>query len=397
MEGEKAMMNRFVMLAVLLVVLVSGAYSDDLRVVQVTRQDVPSFVGYVPNEIVIQFDVSVVSQLKSSAVANGVTGSFAIDQLSQRYGVVAMRPQFPGAEQKSLGGKDFDLRGWHVVTFGGNVDPEQAAEDFKRIPGVKDAQPIGIHTTCATPNDGFYSQQWHLNQSNDHDIDAPEAWDLENGDPSVIVAMMDTGVRYYHKDLGGSNASSSNPTAADGNMWINIAEKNGTAGVDDDGNGYVDDWVGYDFVTGATPCWSGEDCSTIDNDPRDFNGHGTHCAGNIAAINNNGYATAAASGGWLGGSQQPTGNGVKVMAMRIGWSGSYLGSEVGYVRMDYAASAFYYAANKGARIASCSWGSSNSGGIAAAIDYFVAAAAWFSRQRATMVLRRRTMCAVGPT
>jgi len=211
-----------------------------------------------------------------------------------------------------------------------------------------------------------------LDQANDHDMDAPEAWDIETGASSVIVAILDTGVRYFHKDLGGSNASYDNPGGANGNMWVNWAEKNGTSGVDDDGNGYVDDWVGWDFVDGGSNCWSGEDCNTEDNDPRDFNGHGTHCAGNVAAINNNGYATSAASGGWGDGSLQPTANGVKVMACRIGWSGRYFIWEVGYVRMDFAAEALYYAADNGAKIASCSWGSSNSGGIADAIDYFVA-------------------------
>jgi len=183
---------------------------------------------------------------------------------------------------------------------------------------------------------------------------------------------MDTGVRYFHKDLGGSLASYSDPTNVDGNMWVNWDEKNGVSGVDDDGNGYVDDWVGWDWVNGVIGGWPGEDCNIEDNDPRDFNGHGTHCAGIVAAITNNGYATSSPAGGWGNGALQPSANGVKVMALRIGWSGKYNRKEVGYVRMDFAAEAFYYAANNGAKIASCSWGCSNSGGIAAAIDYFLA-------------------------
>jgi subtilisin family serine protease len=118
-------------------------------------------------------------------------------------------------------------------------------------------------------------------------------------------------------------------------------------------------------------CWSGEDCSAADNDPRDFNGHGTHCAGNVGAINNNGYAVSSASGGWGNGTLQPTASGVKVMCLRIGWAAKYGGTQVGYVRMDFAASAFYYAAKNGAKIISCSWGSSNSGGLSSAITYFV--------------------------
>ena len=65
-------------------------------------------------------------------------------------------------------------------------------------------------------------------------------------------------------------------------------------GVDDDGNGYVDDWIGYDFIDGVSNCWSGEDCNTQDNDPRDFNGHGTHVASTIGApVNNIGIAGVA--------------------------------------------------------------------------------------------------------
>jgi PKD repeat protein len=161
-------------------------------------------------------------------------------------------------------------------------------------------------------------------------------------------------------------------------MWINQAEKNGQAGVDDDNNGFVDDWIGWDFVASASSsflysCFSGEDCNTADNDPRDFNGHGTHTSGIVAAINNNGYGVASTAGGWENGSQHTAGNGVKVMGLRIGWSARYLlGGEVGLISMEYAAQAFRYAADNGAKIASCSWGSSNSGGIADAIDYFLA-------------------------
>ena len=188
----------------------------------------------------------------------------------------------------------------------------------------------------------------------------------------MIVAILDSGVRYYHRDLGGANASPTSEDAARGNMWINTTELNGSSGVDDDGNGYTDDWIGYDFIETTSGCWDGEDCGTQDNDPRDFNGHGTHCSGIVGMLTNNGYGMAGVAGGWGNGSEQEYGNGVKVMACRIGFSYRYLGQEVGVVYMDAAAEAFYYAADNGAKIASCSWGSSNSGGIAAAADYFLA-------------------------
>jgi len=344
-------------------------YSGDKAVL---RPEIPSFVGYVPDEIVVKFKPSYIPDPTRPSLQAGKTGITSVDKIASKYGADRLVQMFPGAKPTILKGKVYNLAGWYKMRFSGKVDIEQVVDELKTLPEVEDAQPIGIHTVYATPNDGYYSNQWHLNQSSDHDIDAPEAWDIEMGSSGVIVAILDTGVRYFHKDLGGANASYNDPTNVNGNMWINWAEKNGTPGVDDDGNGYVDDWIGWDFVDGADQCWSGEDCNTEDNDPRDFNGHGTHCAGNVAAINNNGYATCSPSGGWGDGTLQPTANGVKVMACRIGWSGQYFIWEVGYVRMDFAAQAFYYAADNGAKIASCSWGSSDTGGLADAVDYFLA-------------------------
>ncbi|MBL8878479.1 MAG: S8 family serine peptidase [Phycisphaerales bacterium] len=328
---------------------------------------------FVENELIVVFDEPTTVQVDAVAPLVQATGVASLDDLGRKFGVSDLRKQFPGSDTALAKASNLpDLSGYYVVRFDPNLASlDQVMSAYAADPFVVRVEPIGIHPIYAVPNDGNYASQWHLNQTNDRDIDAPEAWNIGTGGPSTIVAVLDTGVRYYHKDLGGSAASSANPTATDGNMWVNSAEKSGTAGVDDDGNGYVDDWVGWDFVTGLTGCWSGEDCATADNDPRDFNGHGTHCAGNVGAINNNGYATASAAGGWGNGTLQPTANGTKVMAMRIGYSASYLGSEAGFVRMDFAAGAFYYAANKGARIASCSWGSSNSGGIDAAATYFI--------------------------
>lgn len=331
-------------------------------------------VQWVEDAIVVEFRLDVATLINQLGdPERGFAGIGAIDDIGDQLGVVALEPLFPLAREHAQARGLTDLSGWHRVRFNPTLATiDQALEAFRGDPTVLSVEPIGIHMVSAVPNDGNYTSQWYLNQASDKDIDAPEAWNVWTGSSNTIVAVLDSGVRYYHKDLGGSNASSSNPGATQGNMWINLAEKNGVAGVDDDGNGYVDDWVGWDFVTGITSgCWSGEDCLTADSDPRDFNGHGTHCAGLVGAITNNGYAVASPAGGWGNGTNQPTANGVRVMALRMGYSGVYQGQQVGYVRMDFAASAFYYAANKGARIASCSWGSSNSGGIASAITYFI--------------------------
>ena len=134
-----------------------------------------------------------------------------------------------------------------------------AAQAFEDDPTVEFAEPNNIsHLTATLPNDPRFGDLWGLNQAADHDIDAPEAWDLNTGSGSVIVAVIDSGVSYTHPDLAP-------------NIWIN---DDPAGGGDNDGNGKVDDTRGWDFVQ-------------EDNTPLDFNGHGTHVAGTIGAQGNN--------------------------------------------------------------------------------------------------------------
>ena len=368
-------MKRILIMTLLsFLVAASWALAAEVWTPEVERPEVPSLLGYVPNRIVVNFNPSVTRKMNQVTLAQGKTGIAAMDEVGSRHRVASIKRKFPGAKKKKHKGRVIDLAGWHTIEFHGEVDVLDVVETYKNIPGVIDAQPVSIHKVYREPTEEFYELQWHLPR-----IKAPQAWDIETGNSNIVVAILDTGVRYFQKDLGGLDASYFNPTAADGNMWVNWIEKNGVGGVDDDGNGYVDDWIGWDFVESTDyglfyPCYPGEDCGVNDNDPRDFNGHGTHCAGIVAAQNNNGEAVASVAGGWGNGGLEPTGNGVKVMPLRIGWSIDLYGLdyEVGVVEMDYAADALYYAAENGARIASCSWGSENTGGLGAAIDYFLA-------------------------
>jgi PKD repeat protein len=355
---------------VVLIVFICTAVASADGIKQVDQsKGMPSFLGYVPDRFIVVTDLNIDPANLQTTKATGVPhiGETEFDRISDRFSVTRIKQQFRGAAQRSGAA---ELAKYYKITISAG-DLESAMDAYRKHPLVERVEPIGIHSMYATPSDFYYSYQWHLNQASDHDIDAPEAWDNEVGQDNTIVAILDSGTRYYHPDLGGVNASPSTPEDSRGNMWINDAELNGAFNVDDDGNGYIDDWIGYDFIESTTSCWPGEDCGVQDADPRDFNGHGTHTSGIFGMITNDGYGMCGVAGGWLNGSQQEYGNGVKIMALRMGYSYNYLGMEYGVVLMDAAAEAFYYAANNGAKIASCSWGSSNSGGIGAAATYFL--------------------------
>jgi subtilisin family serine protease len=316
---------------------------------------------YADGVLIVKFESSVqTSDLKVQS-GNISTGMFEVDNAFIEHSVDKLESLFPGATRPEKGRNMADLTRFYRIEFPSQIDLLEIKEELQNTPGIESVEKVGIHQIAATPNDNLYSNQWHHLDPQDNDIDTPDAWEVETGDSSVIVAIVDTGVLWDHGDLGGS------APYTNGNIWVNWDEINGASGVDDDGNGYVDDFRGWDWVS-VTGAWSGEDASTPDNDPTDFNGHGTHCAGITAAMTNNGTGISGVAGGFY-----PTQRGVKIMSLRAGWSAPHpqYGYETGYVRMDFCAQAFYYAVDNGADVISCSWGSSNSGGMAAALSYAV--------------------------
>ncbi len=214
--------------------------------------------------------------------------------------------------------KQVSSDGWYqaTVTAGGNLN--SALQAFQNLTTVAMATPDFRVQLTATPNDANYANQWALENTNDADIDASQAWNYGTTS-SVVVAVIDTGVDYTHTDLAA-------------NIWTNTREIAGN-GVDDDRNGYADDIRGWNFVTET-------------NNPMDDNGHGTHVAGTIGAVGNNGIGISGLA--WN----------IKIMALKfMDANGSGMLSD--------AVAAIDYARVNGAKIINASWGG---GGFSTALQ-----------------------------
>jgi subtilisin family serine protease len=203
-----------------------------------------------------------------------------------------------GAEAK-------DLSNIYIIDVPEESDIGAIIEEFSADPHVEYAEPDYTYSIDYIPNDPSYSGQWaHQN------IESESAWDIEKGNPGVVIAIVDTGVDYNHLDLST-------------NIWVNPGETSGN-GIDDDGNGYIDDFRGWDFYN-------------VDNSPMDDHSHGTHCAGIAAAIGNNSIGITGIA---------PE---VRIMALKAG-------SASGSLPWTATAEAIRYAADNGADIISSSYG-----------------------------------------
>ena len=171
--------------------------------------------------------------------------------------------------------RSFHTVGVEHVRLAGEMTVAQAVKMFRNDPNVAYAEPNYYYHLDIIPNDTHFGLFWGMHNTgqnvngttgtDDKDIDAPEAWDITIGADRVVVAVIDSGVDGSHPDLSA-------------NLWTNSGEIPGN-GLDDDGNGYVDDIRGWDFAN-------------KDNNPADDNGHGTHVTGIIAAVGNNGIGVA---------------------------------------------------------------------------------------------------------
>lgn len=297
------------------------------------------------------------------------SGIPSTDEVLDILGSYSFERVFPVDANTEARTREAGLHLWYTVKFNKGTDLKAAAERLKQLGEISKVQTNGRikrayntdskriylsdkalqqkSTRSAAegePNDPGFASQWHYrnlgeghydfeNLNNNHvgakaecDVNALEAWKTCKGDPSIIVAILDEGVMYKHPDL-------------EANMWCNPGETTQGAKTDGDGNGYDGDLHGYNFVTE-----SGDITWTDANDT----GHGTHVAGTIAAVNNNGRGVCGVAGG-----DGTPNSGVKIMSCQI-FSGQNSVTLAGEAR------AIKYAADNGAVILQCSWGYNSS-------------------------------------
>jgi subtilisin family serine protease len=284
---------------------------------------------YVPGEVIVKLKAKEGLQLLSemSDSERAAKDANTLSRLKSKHNLHNERPVFESLHNK-LKNPNTILKAQQVQNQANKVnllpiyvlktnrDVLETCSQLNEDPDVEYAQPNYIMELYMVPDDPYYRSSGSWGQGYDDlwgikKIGCENAWDISQGETvegeSIVVAVLDTGVDYTHEDLAE-------------NIWVNPGEVPGD-GIDNDGNGYIDDIRGWDF-------------SNRDNDPADDIGHGSHCAGTIAAVGNNGKGVIGVA---------PA---AKIMAVKI----------FPLASTTVCVQAIEYAASNGAHVLSNSWG-----------------------------------------
>lgn len=291
------------------------------------------------------------------------SGDAELDRVAEMLGATEVMRVFEDGGKFAERRRKCGLHLWYDVRFDESVPVSRASAEFSSLSFVDIVEPIyqikhvdenmtfvsqemffkpsvSLAADDLPFNDTMLEDQWHYNNKGGAsgfaagaDINLFEAWKIEKGKPNVIVSVHDEGIAVTHEDLAA-------------HMWVNEAEANGTPGVDNDNNGYIDDIHGWNYILSSpniTP-----------------DAHGTHVSGTISAINNNGIGVCGVAGG--------TGpdDGVRIMGTQILYGKTFA---------NKAPETYTYAADNGAVISQNSWTLGTVGDLPAsyaeAFDYFI--------------------------
>lgn len=286
---------------------------------------------YIKNQLIVKLKQSAFQNKKTDPTKNTL-GIPSLDKLTASIGLKSMQP---------IG--NYKITKTFLLIFNDEVDVNAHLKKFEKSKEIEFAEPnfmavgggqMNPDAPQTVPNDTYFNRQWGLLNDGtmsgigavvaDADVDMELAWDIQTGDPNMIIAVSDSGLKMNHPDIASR-------------IWVNADEIPGN-GVDDDANGFIDDVNGWDWVN-------------ADNNPTDDHGHGSNCTGIIGCIANNGNLFAGAN--WNS----------KIMPLKV-LSSTNNGS---YANM---ANSIYYAVDNGAKIVSMSiGGSATSAVIASSIEY----------------------------
>jgi serine protease len=279
---------------------------------------------YMPGTVIFKLKES----NRNFAGINSISNS-NIEAALSAIGATAPAKIFADAFKPSVesinGEKTSDLSLIYVVKYNSGRSIEEAVNEIYATGEVEYAQPKYIQKVAFTPNDPSLAQQYYINR-----IQAIAGWDVQQGDTNVVIGIVDSGIDWDHPDLAA-------------NIKINYADP--INGADDDGDGYVDNYRGWDFA--------GADYTNIvaDNDPMIMgsnNNHGSHVAGDASAVTNNGVGVAGA------------GFKCKLMGIKSSADNDTRGpGGQGYIITGYEG--IRYAADRGCAVINCSWGGGGGG------------------------------------
>lgn len=330
------------------------------------KEELNSLVRVEPGIVRLKLQSSVADTLQISTLRGLIsTNNPELNQLIASLGVTTIKRTFPHAGKFEQRTRSKGLHQWYDVRFDTLRSITRAISDFSSLSGVELVEqlprlriqdtkairevvpPVDEDMAVVMPfNDPFLPKQWHydnraqvIDAIEEADINLFEAWKQTTGSSDITVAIVDGGVDVTHEDLLA-------------NMKLNETEYTGEVGVDDDGNGYIDDIYGYNFVT--------------DNGIVNHHNHGTHVAGIVGAVNNNGIGTCGVAGG-----NGTSGSGVKMITCQI-FDYDQNGKEIA---SGSIAEAIKYGADNGAIISQNSWGYELDiplpESVKEAIDYFI--------------------------
>ena len=302
-------MKKIYLLAVFLFILFGFT---DQTPTNTTKFKLPSGItskDYLPNTLVIKF--------KNGARLDVATQSTAKQLSANGISLTVLAPVFnqnSKSEQALINEGNYHFDRYYHAKYQGNASIETVINTLLQADNIEYAEPSYIHTTWYTPNDAAYTSQAYLAQ-----VKAPQAWDVSRNASGVVIAIVDSGSEISHQDLAG-------------NIYYNTADP--VNGIDDDGDGYVDNYSGWDFCGASASTMIGDNDPNVKSSEAD---HGVHVSGIASAVTDNGLGVASIA------------QNAKLLIVKTGADDAPRSIYKGYEGIKYAA-------DKGAHIINCSWG-----------------------------------------